>query len=74
MKTEQEARRIMGRIGKLPRKKKKRIKKFTKTFIDKLKQNGNWQLIDNFYFYYPPLLVDLENQPAGRKFKLNFAK
>ena len=46
-RSEQEARKIFGKLGRMPRKKKKRFKKAIKIFLTKEINNGNWDSIDS---------------------------
>ena len=45
-KAEPEARRVMGLFGRIPRKRKKQIKKAIKSYIQAEMDCGNWDLID----------------------------
>ena len=45
-RVELEARKIFGQLGRIPRKRKKQMKKAMKKFLSKEIQNSNWDTID----------------------------
>jgi len=51
---EMEARSIFGRMPRMPRKRKKVVKKAIKACIKAEINNGNWWLIGSFYFHAWP--------------------
>ena len=52
-RSEQEARKIFGNLGRIPRKKKKRFKKEIKIFLTKEIDNGNWDVMDSLSLILP---------------------
>ena len=45
-KAEIETRAVMGRLGKIPRRRKKQVRKAFKSYIQAQLNDGNWDLIE----------------------------